>query len=67
MGRDLDYDLKEMYSKVSATGHFYKNGELLYTGSIIPAYVGLHTGMKPHKFGISINMRNDNGLEDKIK
>lgn len=39
--------------------NFMKGGELLYTAATYPGYVGVFTGMKPHKFTMTMNQRFD--------
>ncbi len=56
-GRNFDFFFPELFEQVSAEGHFYKNGNLLFKAPILAGMVGTHHLLKPLKFSLSINQR----------
>lgn len=60
-GRNLDYPFQQYFSKLVATGHFYKNGKLLYSANIFAGCVGIFEGTRVGGFGVSLNARFGSG------
>uniref|UniRef100_A0A3Q2PVB0 N-acylethanolamine-hydrolyzing acid amidase n=1 Tax=Fundulus heteroclitus TaxID=8078 RepID=A0A3Q2PVB0_FUNHE len=55
-GRNLDYPLPVLRS-LTMDVVFLKNGKVAYVGTSFAGYVGLWTGMSPHKFTVSADQR----------
>nr|XP_033795395.1 N-acylethanolamine-hydrolyzing acid amidase isoform X2 [Geotrypetes seraphini] len=56
-GRNLDYDFADYLRNLTIDVKFEKNNRVKYIGTTFIGYVGLWTGLSPHKFSISGNQR----------
>ncbi|XP_072261595.1 N-acylethanolamine-hydrolyzing acid amidase-like [Pyxicephalus adspersus] len=59
-GRNMDLYFHVDLRKAVLDVDFYRNGQIVYTGTTFLGFVGLYTGQSPHKFTISANAREDN-------
>lgn len=56
-GRNLDFQMWDLLSKLVATVQFYKGGKLLFTADSVVGSVFVLTGFKPGAFAINVDTR----------
>jgi len=62
-GRNLDFEMWELLSKLLVTIDYYKDGKLLYTSDTIAATVFALTGIKRGVFSINVDTRYTRNFE----
>eukprot|EP00483_Globobulimina_turgida_P002558 UN02562 len=67
-GRNFDYSTLPLGRNMTFNAHFTdKTGEILYSTTMFFGYAGTWTGVRPNKFSISADQRDQANLIDKIK
>ena len=61
-GRNLDWNIPDALRNLTVSCTFTKGGDYLYSGACIVGYVGILTGFKSGKFGVSVNARDHGGI-----
>ena len=61
-GRNLDWNIPDALRNLTVSCTFTKGGNYLYSGACIVGYVGILTGFKSGKFGVSLNARDHGGM-----
>ena len=56
-GRNLDFEMWELLSKLLVTIDYYKDGKFIYTSDSIAITAFTLTGMKPGAFSINVDTR----------
>nr|XP_054753339.1 N-acylethanolamine-hydrolyzing acid amidase-like [Lytechinus pictus] len=65
-GRNLDYSFSTSLSNVTAIVDFKSHGKTVYTTTSFVGQVGVFTGMKPNKFTISLNERDQGSVFENV-
>jgi hypothetical protein len=57
LGRNINFasEISPLIRNVTYNGFFQKNGVVQYQGVMFAGMTGIFTGMRPHKFAISVN------------
>ena len=56
-GRNLDYPLPAYFNSLAVVLDFQKGGKTVYKGTTFAGYFGLITAMKPNRYTVSLNER----------
>jgi N-acylethanolamine-hydrolysing acid amidase len=65
-GRNLDFEMWELISKMLVTIDYYRDGQLLYSSDSVAATVFALTGIKPGHFSINVDTRYTRHFQDNL-
>ena len=65
-GRNLDFEMWELLSKLLVTIDYYRDGKLVYTADTIAASVFTLTGTRHGAFSINVDTRHAKSLEEDL-
>lgn len=65
-GRNLDFEMWELVSKLLVTIDYYKDGKFLYSSDSVVITAFALTGMKPGAFSINVDTRYTRNFEENL-